>query len=144
MKKPPPQVGLVIRYDFLWSRERDQGRLEGAKHRPCVVVTAVNRSASGSIEVLVAPITHAVPTGNTVAVDVPPAVARHLGFDDQPGFIIASESNSLSWDDPGIIPVKPGKRWAYGRIPSALHDRLRRAMLDLARKGALARVARKD
>ena len=61
MKKPAPAIGLVIRYDFLWSHERDKGYQEGAKERPCVIVTAIVRKETGDTEVLVAPITHSPP-----------------------------------------------------------------------------------
>lgn len=107
MKKPAPEIGLVIRYDFLWSHERDKGYEEGAKERPCVIVTAITRQESGIVEVLVAPITHSPPQQGTVAIEIPLKVGQHLGLDDERSYIIASEANSLSWDDAGIIPAYP-------------------------------------
>lgn len=106
MKKPDPTVGLVIRYDFLWSHEREKGYADGAKTRPCVIVTAVLRKATGGTDILVAPITHSPPMAGTVAIEIPHRVGQHLGLDDARSYIIASEANSVSWDDPGIVPVK--------------------------------------
>ena len=144
MKKPAPEVGLVIRYDFLSSHERDRARAAGAKERPCVIVTAVVREADGRRDILVAPITHAPPRPDTAALEIPARVARHLGLDDERGFIIADEANSLSWDDPGIVPAVPGKRWAYGRLPKALYEAVRAAMLDRVQAGRLKSANRKD
>lgn len=143
MKKPAPEIGLVIRYDFLWSHERDKGYDEGAKERPCVIVTAIIRKETGETEILVAPITHAPLRAGTVAIEIPPQVGRHLGLDDERGYIIANEANSVSWDDPGIVPVRPGERWAYGRIPKGLYNQLRATMLDLAGKRKLKAADRK-
>lgn len=143
MKKPEPAIGLVIRYDFLWSHEREKGYEEGAKVRPCVIVTAIVRKATGDTEILVAPITHSPPAEGTVAIEVPHKVGRHLGLDDARSYIIANEANSVSWDDPGIVPVQPGKQWAYGRLPKGLYDQLRATMLDLVSKRKLKAADRK-
>ncbi|MDP2261152.1 MAG: growth inhibitor PemK [Caulobacter sp.] len=143
MKKPEPQVGLVIRYDFLWSHERERGFEGGVKDRPCVIVTAIVRGAGGLTEVLLAPITHSPPREGAVAIAIPPRVGRHLGLDEERSFIIADESNSVAWEDAGIVPAEPGKRWAYGRIPQALYEQLRAAMLDLHSKRKL-RIGRRS
>lgn len=137
MKKPEPQVGLVIRYDFLWSHERERGFEGRVKERPCVIVTAIVRKADGMVEVLLAPITHSPPQAGTVAIPIPLRVGGHLGLDDERSYIIADESNSVAWDDAGIVPAEPGKRWAYGRIPQALYEQLRASMLDLHSKRQL-------
>lgn len=143
MKKPEPQVGLVIRYDFLWSHERARGHDAGAKERPCVIVTAVTRTA-GDVHVLVAPLTHATPRVGTVAIEIPTRVKRHLGLDTERSFIIADEANSVSWDDPGIVPAVPGERWEYGRLPQALYVSLRDAMLELVKARRLKTANRTD
>jgi mRNA-degrading endonuclease toxin of MazEF toxin-antitoxin module len=137
VKKPEPEIGLVIKYDFLWSHERDKGYEEGTKERPCVIVTAITRKDDGQIEILVAPITHSPPREGTTAIEIPHKVGKHLGLDDDRSYIIASEANSVSWDDAGIVPVIPGRQWAYGRIPKGLYDQLRASMLDLLNKRKL-------
>ena len=144
MKKPEPEIGLVIKYDFLWSHEDEKGFQEGAKERPCVIVTAIVRKDDDVTEVLVAPITHSPPRESRLAIEIPYSVGRHLGLDDERSYIVANESNSVSWDDSGIVPVVPGKQWAYGRIPKALYNQLRTSMLDLLNKRKLKTTARKS
>jgi len=144
VQKPEPEIGLVIRYDFLWSHEREKGFEEGAKERPCVIVTAVVRKDTGETEILVAPITHSEPQKGTVALEIPTKVGKHLGLDDERSYIIANESNSVAWNDPGIVPVIAGKQWAYGKIPKGLYDALRASMLDLLNKKRLKTAVRKS
>ena len=143
MIKPPAQVGLVIRYNFIWSHEHDRGRDAGAKERPCVIVTAV-RADGGETHVLVAPITHAAPRDGDVAIEIPAPVSRHLGLDDDRSFIVADEANTVSCDDPGIIPAVPGERWAYGRLPQGLYLVVRDVMLGLIKARKLKTANRTD
>lgn len=143
MKKPEPEVGLVIRYDFPCSHERARGYAAGVKDRPSVVVTAVIRGDAGQTKVLLAPITHRAPEKSVAAIDIPLKVARHLGLDSERGYIIAGEPNTVSWDDPGIIPAVPGRRWAYGRLPKALYAAVRSAMAERLKAGKLKSVDRK-
>jgi mRNA-degrading endonuclease toxin of MazEF toxin-antitoxin module len=142
--KPPPQVGLVIRYDFLWSHERDRGQDAGTKDRPCVVVTAITRAETGETHVLVAPITHAAPRDGDVAIEIPTRLGRHLGLDDDRSFIVADEANTVSWDDPGIVPAIPGERWAYGRLPWGLYQSVRDAILGMIKARRLKTADRTD
>jgi len=102
-----------------------------------VIVTAVIRKDTGETDVLVAPITHSSPREAEVAIEIPHKVRRHLGLDDERGYIIADEVNTVSWDDAGIVPVRPGQQWVYGRIPKGLYDQLRAAMLILLSKQRL-------
>ena len=144
MQKPEPEIGLVIRYDFLWSHEREKGFKGGTKDRPCVIVTAVVRKDTGETEILVAPITHSEPQEDTVAIAIPAKVSKCLGLDEERSYIIANESNSVVWTDPGIVPVKPGAQWAYGKIPKALYETLKASMLDLLNRKKLKTAVRKD
>ena len=144
MIKPPPQVGLVIRYDFLWSHERDRGRDAGTKDRPCVVVTAVIRADGGETHVLVAPITHAAPREDTVAIEIPLKIKRHLNLDHERSYIVADEANTVSWEDPGNVPAIPGERWVYGRLPKGLYLAVRDAMLGLIKARRLKTANRTD
>lgn len=131
MKKPEPEVGMVIKYDFLWSHESKRGQEDGSKDRPCVVVTAVTRDDDGIHEVMVAPITHSPPEGDSKPVEVPHRVAKHLGLDDDRMYVVTHEGNSLDWDDPGFVPAIPKKEWIYGRVPMALYDQIIGTMREL-------------
>ena len=119
MKKPDPEPGLVIRYDYLWRDEQKRGRIEGAKDRPCAIIIASKTDDLGHFTVILAPITHSAPQQSTAAIEIPPQVKKHLGMDDKRSWIIADEVNSTSWDDPGIVPVSRS-RWTYGFLPPRL------------------------
>lgn len=118
MKKPNPEQGLVIRYDYLWRDEAARGRQEGAKDRPCAIVVA-QTGEGDEARVWLAPITHTPPTDPKAAVEIPPKVKKHLGLDDERSWIITNELNGVAWGDPGIVPAKKG-RWDYGFLPPKL------------------------
>jgi len=139
--KPPPQSGLVIRYDYLWIADEREGREEGAKVRPCAIVVAVEAQASNPQRVVLCGITHAPPSDEAAGISIPPRVKAHLGLDDAPSWIVTSEVNLVEWDDPGIVPVAPG-RWAYGFLPPALAMAVRDAVVVQMQRGALPLVDR--
>jgi hypothetical protein len=139
--KPDPQGGLVIRYDYLWVAADRQGREEGEKLRPCAIVVAVQAVAAEPLRVVVCGITHARPTHEAEGIRIPPPVKAHLGLDDEESWIITSEVNLVEWDDPGIVPVAPG-RWAYGFLPPALAKAVRERIMAQMRRGALPLVDR--
>jgi hypothetical protein len=118
VKKPDPEQGLVIRYDYLWRDEAARGRQEGTKVRPCAIVIA--RTGEGEeARVWLAPITHTPPSNPKGAVEIPAKVKQHLGLDEQRSWIIADELNGVAWGDPGIVPAKR-TQWEYGFLPPKL------------------------
>ena len=144
MTFPTPRPGLVIRYSFLWSHERDAGADEAAKDRPCAIVVAAGRNADGEITVIVAPITHAPPQDPTASIPLPLSTCRDLGLDDGDHWLRLDELNRFVW--PGYdlrrIPGRSGE-YAYGMLPKALFERLREEIL--ARQRARAgRVLGRD
>jgi hypothetical protein len=139
--KPLPQSGLVIRYDYLWLAEEREGREEGAKVRPCAVVVVVAAQASDPQRVVVCGITHAWPTQEADGISIPPRVKVHLGLDDAPSWIVTSEVNLVDWDDPGIVPVAPG-RWSYGFLPPSLATAVRERIMALIKGGGVPLVDR--
>lgn len=131
MTIPTPVPGTVLRYEFLWSRERASGRLDAAKSRPCAVVLAVPRGENGALQTVVAPITHAPPDEPEASIEIPATVCRALGLDDSRHWIRIDELNSFAW--PGIdlrpIPGKP-EEYVYGMLPRKLFEQVRRGILD--------------
>ena len=96
MKLPErPEVGLVLCYAYLWAQEGDEGRLEGSKDRPAVVVLS-RRDLGPSELVYVAPITHSPPRRPFEKVAVPAAVQRRPGLDTAAAWISATELNACS------------------------------------------------
>src|SRR6185437_11021754 len=97
MALPEPQPGLVISYAYLWHHEHRAGREEGVKDRPCVVVLALQNAGNGTKMVTVAPVTHSAPDNPATALELPQAVKRHLGLDDDRSWIVVDEVNEFTW-----------------------------------------------
>jgi hypothetical protein len=92
---PEPRPGLVIRYDYLWSREAAAGRDQG-KERPACLVAATDTTVSPRF-VVILPITHTRPDRDTVGVEIPAKVRAAIGLDDAPCWVIVSEHNVDEW-----------------------------------------------
>jgi len=73
---PTPETGLVISYAYLWHSEALQGRIDGAKDRPCQLRETTRQ---GELQVGVAPITHSDPGSDDEAIEIPQAVRQDLG-----------------------------------------------------------------
>ena len=140
---PDPQPGLVISHAYLWQRDAAQGRDEGTKYRPAVVVLAVETDGAHGKTVLVAPITHRTPDDPTVAVEIPPQTKRRLGLDAERSWVIVSEVNRFEWPGPDLRPVSPG-RWAYGFLPAGLIRIIRDRLVEVTRRRKLAEVRRES
>jgi hypothetical protein len=136
---------MVIRYAYLWQREDELGHEEGLKDRPCAIVAALIRENQGA-RVVVLPITHTPPDADCTAVEIPQAVKRSLGLDDERSWIIVSEGNDFIWPGPDLRP-QPGadlSTVAYGFLPPRLFEIVRRQFLDLLTTGQLRPVQRTD
>ncbi|RFB92688.1 hypothetical protein B5K11_15630 [Rhizobium leguminosarum bv. trifolii] len=129
---PEPKPGLVVRYDYLWSREALAGRDQG-KDRPACLIAASDSFAKPRYVVLL-PITHTPPSGETVGIEIPPKVKQAIGLDDAPSWIIVSEHNIDEWPNGSLSPV-PGSEgiFAYGFIPPGLFATIKAKFLDLAK-----------
>jgi hypothetical protein len=106
---PAAKPGLVIRYSFLWSHEKDAGAEEGSKDRPCAIVVAAPRRENGDITVIVAPITHAPPADQSDSLEIPTQICRSLGLDGQRHWLRLDELNRFAWPgyDLRTIPGRP-------------------------------------
>ncbi len=144
MTFPAAKPGLVIRYSFLWSHEKDAGAEEGSKDRPCAIVVAAPRKDNGDIAVIVVPVTHARPDDPADSLEIPVAICRSLGLDEQRHWLRLDELNTFAWPgyDLRAIPGKAGE-YAYGMLPKTLFEDLRTAILD-RQKAKSQRVLRRD
>jgi hypothetical protein len=120
---PEPRPGLVIRYSFLWSHERDRGALEASKDRPCAIVLALRREESGDIIAVVAPITHSQPDEDGASLEIPAAVCRSLGFDGGRHWLRYDELNRFIWPGYDLRP-RPDRlgSYDYGMLPQSLFE----------------------
>ena len=106
MALPPPERGLVISYAYLWRSEHAQGREEGVKTRPSVIVLVMER-ADGDRVVTVSPVTHSAPSRPDEAVEIPLTTKRRLGLDDARSWILVSAANRFVWPGPDLHPIAP-------------------------------------
>ena len=142
MPLPEPKPGLVIRYDYLWTREAAAGRDQG-KERPACLVAATD-SATSPRFVVILPITHTPPDKkHTVGVEIPPKVRQAIALDDAPSWVIISEHNVDEWPNGGLAPVpgRPGV-FSYGFIPPGLFAQVKARFLELSGQGRSAGVRR--
>ena len=131
MSLPDPEPGLVIRYSYLWRREQREGREEGAKDRPCAIVL-VAEEEDGETLVVVLPITHRSPDSAAAALELPPAIKRRLGLDDERSWVVLTESNQFGWPGPDLRRGEDGSvvygscRRGFSRKSSAAFSRSNR------------------
>lgn len=132
MAIPEPKPGLVIRYDYLWKTEVAAGRGQG-KDRPACLVAATDALVRPRHVVLL-PITHVPPFGDTIGIEIPAKVKQAIGLDDGQSWVIVSEHNIDEWPNGGLsrIPGGGGK-FSYGFIPPGLFGKIRASFLELAR-----------
>jgi len=131
---PEPKAGLIIRYDYLWREEAAVGRDQGKDRPACLVVASDSTTAPRFVIIL--PITHTAPAGDTVGVQIPPRVGQSLGLDDAPSWVIVSEYNLDEWPNGGLAPV-PGRPgiFSYGFVPPRLFAQIKAKFLELSERG---------
>ena len=131
MTLPEPQPGLVIRYDYLWTREAAAGRQQGKDPPACLV--AATDSTTKPRFVVILPITHTAPSGDTVGIEIPAKVRAAIGLDDAPSWVIVSDHNIDEWPNAGLAPI-PGRPgiFSYGFVPPGLFKQIKGKFLELA------------
>ena len=143
---PEPEVGQVIRYDFLWKNNRDAGQVSG-KDRPCAIILMTRERSDGSRRIVVCPITHVPPAAPDGAVAMPPKVARHLGLDEDPMWVKTDQLNEFEWRKSqipvGISPLPDGG-WVYGKLPQSLGKEVFEQVRDNYYQGVAAMINRDD
>src|SRR6478752_4172382 len=105
MSLPDPKPGLVVRYDYLWTREAQVSRAQG-KDRPTCIVAASDHLIRPRYVLL--PIAHTPPAGDTVGIEIPLRVKQAIGLDDEPSWVIVSEHNIDEWPNGGLAPISAG------------------------------------
>ena len=143
MSLPRPRPGLVIGYSYLWSDEFGAGKEEGNKNRPCAIVAA-RQVISGREIVTVLPITHSPPEMPGDSVEIPAALKRHLGLDDQRSWIVVIETNDFLWPGPDLrrVPGSSPPRFDYGMLPPQFFAHVRDQVLQASRERTLKAVPR--
>lgn len=140
-----PKPTDVIAYAYLWHREAREGREEGIKDRPVVVVVALEKRPHGT-QLLVVPITTREPRREDAAIEMPTRVRQHLGLDREPCWIVTDEYNLFTWPGPDIRPIRHGKEISpfYGSIPARLFEQVRARIEAAAQAGRLKSTKRTE
>ena len=130
-KRPLP--GLVICYSYLWHREAEKRQIEGLKNRPCAVVLTYERIPAFPDRIVadVVPITHAA---SRDAIEIPIAVKRRMGLDQDHSWIVTSELNRFFWPGHDIRRAREdwqpgGPMWHWGFLPVSLFSSVKDAVL---------------
>lgn len=126
------RVGWLFRYAYLWDWQYREGREEGDKDRPCLVLAIVATEIDGTQSVRVLPVTHTPPSDPAAAVELPPDVKSRLGLDEERSWIVLTESNRFAWPGPDLRPLdQPGGY--YGPLPISLFSEVKRKFVAIAR-----------
>jgi hypothetical protein len=135
---------MVISYAYLWRAEHEQGRDEGVKIRPAVIVLAA-KDHEGDTIVIVAPITHSAPSNAEDAIEIPTATRSRLGLDSERSWVVVSEVNRFVWPGPDLARV-PGdpRRFDYGFLPPRFFKKITSQIVDRARARDLEEIHRQD
>ncbi len=134
MNYPSPVPGLVVRYNYLWDKEKNEGASVGSKDRPCAIV--LYHSKTG--DTIVVPITHSPPElgEEDLSIEVPRELCGQLGLDDATNWVRLSEANRFQW--PGIhlrtLPSDPN-RYDYGMIPQEFYEKIKAKLYETMMKG---------
>lgn len=126
------KVGYVLRYSYLWHWQYLEGREDGDKDRPALVLALVSTLADGTPVVRVLPITHVPPKIPAEAVEIPSTVKRRLKLDDERSWIVLTESNKFAWPGPDIRPSNSDTGY-LGPLPPTLFEEVKRRFVELAR-----------
>lgn len=137
------KVGHVLRYSYLWHWQHLEGREEGDKDRPCLVLALVTTLEDGTPVVRVLPITHTAPKNAEDALEIPPAVKNRMRLDDDRSWIILTESNRFAWPGPDLRPLVSENGY-HGPLPPALFTEVKRRFVELARAGRHNAAARTE
>lgn len=125
MRLPDPRPGLVIRYSFLWSHERDRGSDEGSKDRPCAIILVEEAGTSGRPRISVLPITHLSPGGkHGPHLKLTPQECTSIGLDAGDHWVVLSEINRFVWPGYDLREIPGTDRCAYGRLSQASFTRI--------------------
>lgn len=137
------KVGYVFRYSYLWHRQLLQGRHEGEKDRPCLVLALVKIDELGNPVVRVLPITHSPPSNPADAIEIPAAVKSRLKLDKERSWIVLTESNRFIWPGPDVRPVNSADGY-LGPLPPSLFRQVKDQFIALVKAAAHQPVARTD
>jgi len=138
---PTPVPGLVVRYNYLWDKEKSQGLSTGSKDRPCAIILYHSKNN----DTIVVPITHSPPEmgEEDLSLEVPAELRDKLGLDEQTNWIRLSEVNRFEWPGSHLrtLPSNPN-RYDYGMIPPEFFEEIKTRLRETMMRGRVALAKR--
>ncbi|HAO43095.1 MULTISPECIES: mRNA interferase PemK [Afipia] len=122
----------MFRYAYLWDWQHREGREEGDKDRPCLVLAIVMTTEEGAPIVRVLPITHTPPTNPADAIEIPADVKGRLRLDAERSWIVLTESNRFAWPGPDLRAVDTESGY-HGALTPGLFAEVKRRFVAIAR-----------
>lgn len=126
------KVGWIFRYSYLWDWQRREGREEGDKDRPCLVLAIVMTTEDGAPVVRVLPITHTPPADPADSIEIPAELKNRLRLDEERSWIVLTESNRFVWPGPDLRGVGIDSGY-YGALTPGLFAEVKRRFVAIAR-----------
>ena len=141
MSYPAPVPGLIIRYNYLWDKEKREGISVGGKDRPCAIILYHSKTH----DTIVVPITHSPPDlgEEDLSIEIPAELSAQLGLDDHTNWIRVSEVNRFEW--PGNhLRARPShpSRYDYGMIPPEFFEQIKAKLRETLNNGRVALAKR--
>lgn len=132
----------MLNYAYLWHDEFRAGQEEGRKNRPTVIVLCSTQAEDQATIVTVLPITHAAPKNAREAIEIPQAIKKYLGLDDDRSWIIIAEGNEFIWPGFDLRKVPNKDAYDFGFLPPSFFDKVRDAFVEFAQAGKLKSTVR--
>ena len=82
-----------------------------------MIALAVERQPNGDTLVTALPVTHRPPDDAFAAVEIPRAVKRALGLDDDRSWVVVSEGDQFVWPGYDLRKVRRTGLYDYGFLP---------------------------
>ena len=114
MPLPSLDLGLVVRYEYLWHRRKDTPTAD-KDHPACVIATFRNEGVADDFVVYL-PISHIPPAEGEVGVEHSSHAKRAAGLDPAPQWILISECNVDTW--PQDLRSLPGRALSLWSLAS--------------------------
>ncbi len=139
---PEPKAGMVVRYEYLWARQYEQGMTYGEKVRPCAILAVVE--GKDDTTVYVSPITHTAPFHPEESIQLAPETKRRLNLDGQTSWLMVNEVNKFTWpgEDLRRIPQSQPASYTYGSLPETVLLEARQKLKDFNQRRELHLVPR--
>jgi hypothetical protein len=105
----PPEAGQIVDYYFLWNEEHRQGRVEGRKARPYLIIAVARRAPDAAPRVALLPITSQPPRAHQSAIAIPDNIKSRIGLDRRRhAWLILDDVNIFTWPGFDLIPQQNG------------------------------------